>query len=136
MSLNIDDNFKDVARRELGEETGIQLRKDELNYLTFIYSRQAPEKGHLLFLAHVSLNSIFMNNPRQDKDGTIRFDPPPGVDTKEIAQLALIPLSRAFEDNLLNRSPYHPKYTYHGYTALRSRSIVKGSFPFENNPGL
>lgn len=128
--------FKEIARRELKEETGLELKEGELKYLIFAYSRTKRGNGHLLYFAQISMNRISINSFCQDSDGTIRFSPPPGVDSREINQLALIPLRRAFEGNLLNRNPYHPSETYRGYAALRRLGFIRGSFSFENDPGL
>lgn len=131
-----DHNYKAVAVRELKEETGIVLDENEINYLGFIFKRQKPDNGHLLYLANVKIDRIPSKDFIKDEDGTLRFNPPEEVNTTEICQLALIPLDNAFRNNLLNGNPYHPEYTYHGYTYLRSYGLIRGSFPFENDPGL
>jgi len=55
---------------------------------------------------------------------SVLFNPPQGVNANEINQMALIPLVKAFGDNVINRNPYRPEYIYRGYTSLRKHGIL------------
>lgn len=127
--------FQDVAIRELREETGLVVNRKELIYLNYAWNK-SEDKDHLLYWTTVDISTFDLGNSTQKLDGTIIFPPPRGVDRREISQLALIPLSLAFEENILNRNPYHFKENYRGLIALRSMGLMEGRFYFERDPYL
>lgn len=122
--------------RELKQETGLVAQVNDVRYLNWYWERYGAEKGSLIYGTLLDAKHIELLNSETLADGTILYDPPPGVDRTEIRRLALIPLSLAFQKNVLNDNPYHFLPTYKGLIELRHRGFVSGRFQFEIDPGL
>ena len=133
---DVDQGFRSVGMREVQEETGLELNRDELRYLHWGWKHDGAETGYLIYAAEVDIGRIKGNRVQCLEDGTILYSPPADVNRQEISLLALIPLELAFQHNLLNDHTYHAAETYRGLTALRAAGYINGSFKFEEDPGL
>lgn len=80
--LEQDGDIKDVALRELREETGLRVAKEDLMHLGFVLPRPERQKGHLLYIVKVGKECFDLSHVEMIEDGTIKFPPP--FDVKEM----------------------------------------------------